>query len=389
VVAGDKESGNWGTAALLGNPSGSGNYPCVSTHPNYPCFTKNYPGFTLKANTTAAYSAGQPFSEYRHYNFVIDGFTFRNLVTSINASLPGGAPQYSLEPSDYQLGEIVMNPELYIGGDRRTPPPFAHLALSFRNLSVVARQARDVRGYIDGIVQENGSYFVAGWACAFSVAQSIPVQLWVGNAPGAGGTQVSSATANLSPTSVLNYYCGTNSVAHQFRLPMPASLFQTNDAQPLFVRGMSPIGLPDLLIARSGQLLVSQTSARQLPLETVYRFVKGSDRIYSRDPNWGTPFGYARENAEFKLSPSSNTNLVPIFACRRSVGGAHFLSANAACEGQQLEYLLGYASKANGPGMRPLYRFGYAQGGYSITTGNVGEGVYNGLNVEQILGYVW
>lgn len=39
--------------------------------------------------------------------------------------------------------------------------------------------------------------------------------------------------------------------------------------------------------------------------------------------------------------------------------------------------------------MRPLYRFAYPSGGFSLTTTEYAEGETHGLTFERILGYVW
>ena len=59
------------------------------------------------------------------------------------------------------------------------------------------------------------------------------------------------------------------------------------------------------------------------------------------------------------------------------------------CEDGTEDYSLGYISTFSIPGMRPLYRFSYAAGGFSLATPNYAEGKQAGLTFDRILGYVW
>lgn len=377
LVWGDSESGNMGVAVLLGNPQGSGATPA----------------YALQHEQTATYSVTSSFEEYRTYRFVIDSFTMRNLLTKINRTITENPqhfnrPLYPLNPADYQLDEVVVNPELYVPGPRTSTPPPAHLALSFKNLRVKSYQSHDVKGAIEGVTQSNGTTYVHGWACAFSKGQSIDVDLYAGGPRDAGGRYVAAATANLAHGSDVAHQCGTTGVSHGFSIPIPANKLTEENGQPLFVHGVSPVGLPRLPLKDSGLYLVSSSPSVMIARATAYRFVSGSDRFFSLSATAGNGFGYTQEGGLFQISNTNNDATQAIYQCHQTAGGAHFLSTDSACEGQTQDYTLGYVFKKSVPGMRPLYRFRYSSG-HSLETTEYGEGAFNGLTFEAILGYVW
>jgi hypothetical protein len=396
-VGDDAQSQNWGVAVLLGNPSGSGAGSA----------------YALQHNQSATYFTESNFSTYRRYRLVIDGATFRNLLAEINRRIAksnneptdGGAPRpqkpyYSLNPADYQLDEIVMNPELYVPGvyrpDAGSPPPQAlpdaHLALAFKNLKVTSHQSRDVKGAIQSVDHQpgTGTAIVSGWACAFSLEQSIQVALFHGNAGDVGGTLVTTATANLPSNTEVAYQCGTTNTPHGFSITLPASVLAQYSGKPLFVHGVSPVGLPDLPLKNSGVYRVPPGDL-MIQRATVYRMLDPDtnlDRFYSLSDCPTGCFGYISEGGPFQLSLTSNDSTRAIYQCHWTVGGAHFLSTNSTCDGQTLDYALGHVFKRGVPGMRPLYRFRYSSG-HSLSTTEYGDGAFNGLIFEEILGYVW
>jgi hypothetical protein len=112
---------------------------------------------------------------------------------------------------------------------------------------------RSVTGSITGIVLENQQYYLRGWACAKTNAGSINVEGYAGGPPGSGAL-FASVTANLSSNPATTASCNTSGTTYGFSVLLTLALRQQFGGQAIFMRGMSPFGLPNLLIGNSGNM---------------------------------------------------------------------------------------------------------------------------------------
>jgi hypothetical protein len=115
---------------------------------------------------------------------------------------------------------------------------------------------RSVTGNIEGVSQQGNDYYLNGWACAKTQPGSIEVQVFAGGPPGGGGTFVVSAMANQSSDGGIAAACNSTGSSYRFSILLSVSVRLQFGTQPIYVRGMSPFGLSDLLIANSGNFTI-------------------------------------------------------------------------------------------------------------------------------------
>jgi hypothetical protein len=124
----------------------------------------------------------------------------------------------------------------------------------------------------------------------------------------------------------------------------------------------------------------------------IYRFYKNSDHFYSQSSTEGTSAGMAAEGHPFKLmsAGSGDSTTIPLYRCRMTVSGNHFISGDTNCEGQTVDAkkVLGYSYTTQTTGTVPLYRFVAPNGKDHLETLNSSEGINAGYYYQGYLGYV-
>ncbi|MNK12073.1 hypothetical protein D3C87_301290 [compost metagenome] len=125
-------------------------------------------------------------------------------------------------------------------------------------------------------------------------------------------------------------------------------------------------------------------------LTPIYRLYNPaiSDHNFSHSSSEGVAQGAQLEGLVFFLKARAESGLRPLYRCSTLVGGFHFLSILANCEGQTTEGVLGYLAADANTGGRPLYRAVNTLNGHHLQTTNTAELVAP-MRSEGILGYVW
>lgn len=118
---------------------------------------------------------------------------------------------------------------------------------------------RSITGYIDGIVENGGQYYLTGWACAKTYPGSIEVVVYAGGPSGVGGTLAFGGTANMTSEPAIAEACDSSGSHHRFMLQFPPSVIQQYRGQPVYVHGISPLGLNNSLLGNSGSFTVPGT----------------------------------------------------------------------------------------------------------------------------------
>ncbi|MEY4066624.1 MAG: hypothetical protein RIR26_2832 [Pseudomonadota bacterium] len=113
----------------------------------------------------------------------------------------------------------------------------------------------EIIGNIDGVF--NGQQ-IQGWACQKSLSQSILVHVYLGGSAGIG-VFAGEFSANLTSDSGVSALCGTSGIAHRFVIPI--STMSAHAGKSIFIHGISPTGLENKAITRSGSF--------QIPTPTV------------------------------------------------------------------------------------------------------------------------
>lgn len=125
----------------------------------------------------------------------------------------------------------------------------------------------------------------------------------------------------------------------------------------------------------------------------VYRFWSTNaehDYFHSRDVTEGVLAASANhfilEGIGFNLYSENFAGTVPLYRCRTQT--VHFISEFANCEGNIVEYMLGYSYPYLAENTMPLYRFYNAQTTAHLTTTDYNWGISANFVYERIIGYV-
>lgn len=251
-----------------------------------------------------------------------------------------------------------------------------------------------VVGAIDGIQTFEGQQFITGWSCTVTVTAPVFVHLYVGDQAGRG-TFISSTLANLASETAVGEACRNNSQASRFRIPITSTMMEKHAYSPIFVYGISNIGLTNNALEKNGHFKVPQSPALKKPENEdklasipVFRFFKAGNYLMTLNVTEGFNAGYSPEGVGFVVFANSKPeSMRPIYRC--FTGHHHFISNQAHCEGTTGEGLLGYLLKNPGPNTAPVYRFYKAETNQHLITTNVSEALQNNFVQEMILGHTY
>ncbi len=110
-----------------------------------------------------------------------------------------------------------------------------------------------VTGNIDGVtVDGSGNATINGWACSTHLNQSIGVEVFAGGASGAGGVRITTATASVASEPAVASACQASGSNYRFKVPLTDAMRSQYGGQVLYMYGDSPVGVGNLVLARSG-----------------------------------------------------------------------------------------------------------------------------------------
>jgi len=115
---------------------------------------------------------------------------------------------------------------------------------------------RSVIGNIDGISVQGNNFYLWGWACAKTSANSIDVHVYLGGPSGGGGTLAFTGTANQASEPAVATACNSTGTHYRFSLQIPTSVLEQYPGVLIYVHGISPFGLTNLTIGNSGSFQI-------------------------------------------------------------------------------------------------------------------------------------
>jgi hypothetical protein len=118
---------------------------------------------------------------------------------------------------------------------------------------------RRVLGRVSDTFPDGNNQILRGWACAKTQPYSINVHVYTGGPAGGGGTLRFIGTANAPSDPAVTGTCDTTEANYQnyeYYLAIPASVTQYYGGEPIYVYGISPIGLENRLLDNWGTITV-------------------------------------------------------------------------------------------------------------------------------------
>ncbi|MDR3608639.1 MAG: putative Ig domain-containing protein [Oligoflexia bacterium] len=138
----------------------------------------------------------------------------------------------------------------------------SHIAFFFSLLtSASASTPPPIFGKVDGISYgSDGGPVITGWVCQHGNSSAIRTNVYLGGAYGSGGTYSSALSvaglANLPSEAAANSSC--TGKAHEFSIPIPASVVEQSSGQSIYVYGLYPVsGQGAVLLSGSGNFDIS------------------------------------------------------------------------------------------------------------------------------------
>lgn len=118
-----------------------------------------------------------------------------------------------------------------------------------------------VTGIVDGVTNNSdGSSSINGWACSTGSPQSIYVDLYLSGGVGVG-TGIGRFLANVASESAVAAACQSTGSAYRFQIPLSADFINQHSGAAIYIHGISPVGLSNLLLGNSGTYAVPQPLA--------------------------------------------------------------------------------------------------------------------------------
>ncbi|GAB3353478.1 RHS repeat domain-containing protein [Lysobacter tyrosinilyticus] len=123
-----------------------------------------------------------------------------------------------------------------------------------------------VIGNVESVRLVGTAYKIYGWACSTGRNQSISVHLYAG-AGWPDGAYIGAYTANLGSEAAVTQTCQAQGTAYRFEIPLSATTREQQGGKKIYIYGISPDGLANLLIGNSGALSIPS------PLAVTRRYV--------------------------------------------------------------------------------------------------------------------
>ena len=128
------------------------------------------------------------------------------------------------------------------------------VALSITLLVVQASPLSEEPVFVKGAIESVTNGQISGWACQFSVHDSIDVRVYMQNSPDNGGLLVKTEKASKLSDGEIAKKCGTTFYQHRFQITLTPELQQRFFGAKVYVQGV-PIGgnVADELLDNSGK----------------------------------------------------------------------------------------------------------------------------------------
>jgi hypothetical protein len=139
-------------------------------------------------------------------------------------------------------------------------------------------QTQSITGNIDIVAEEGNQFYLYGWACAQTYNDPIAVHVFVGGPYGLG-TFLTSAVASQPSEPAVAAACTAFGSNYRFKIPITPEMRQAYEGYSIYVHGISPFQLDNLLIGNSGTLTVPMSPSIAGSVEGI-AFSGGSFYLY-------------------------------------------------------------------------------------------------------------
>jgi hypothetical protein len=155
-----------------------------------------------------------------------------------------------------------------------SPIGLANLPIGNSGNVTVPGVDRSITGWVSGVTVQGNTFYLYGWGCAKTYPGAIDVHVYVGGSS-ATGTFAFSGTANQATNDpAVAAACNAPDSIHRYYLQIPTNIVQQYAGQPIYVHGISPYGLPNLLLSGSGNFAVPGSAPTSLK-----EFIYLGDRV--------------------------------------------------------------------------------------------------------------
>ncbi|MCB0421677.1 MAG: hypothetical protein KDD61_11820 [Bdellovibrionales bacterium] len=114
-----------------------------------------------------------------------------------------------------------------------------------------------IDGVIGGVINQDDTAIVHGWACFKKHPGSIGVHLYVGG-PAGSGQLLKTSVANRNSEAAVSTLCQTSEIPHRFQFELSANERNAHAEKPIYIHGIVPEGIqqPNSLLVNSGDFTV-------------------------------------------------------------------------------------------------------------------------------------
>ena len=197
--------------------------------------------------------------------------------------------QASVDSIDIQSGITYNFQYRRCGGSTPTPPPVQPptpqpppVQPPPPNRPNPPTGDRNIIGYIDGFQDLGAQGLVLnGWACAKNTAESIDVHVYA-NGPAGQGMFVKAAKADRQSEAAVARECNAVFGHNRFSIPFTRDEVMQFASSPVYIHGISPVGLANLTIAQSGRVTFPVVQANNVRGSILSVTADGSGGNYVR-----------------------------------------------------------------------------------------------------------
>jgi arylsulfatase A-like enzyme len=149
-----------------------------------------------------------------------------------------GDHRFTFEISE---AEVFANPGAKLFVEAQSPSQRAFLNSKSQAVLPVPPETK-VTGFIDGIVETNGAYFVMGWACQTNVDSPVNLRLWTQSLGGDEVTISEQEPTNVIAEGGVGRACNSPEGRHRFRTKIPEQTIIDYPGRPLSITAHAVYG---------------------------------------------------------------------------------------------------------------------------------------------------